>query len=353
MRCARSASIPNRPEAVRRLVRKLGPPEQLRVCYEAGPTGYVLYWQLIGLGVHCDVVAPSLVPVKAGDRVKTDRRDAEKLARSYRAGDLTPVWVPDAEHEALRDLVRAREAAKKDQLRARHRLGKFLLRHGRQRPAHLKTAWTAWPPRLDPNAPLRVAGAAGRAGGLPARGRARRRSDRGPEQGDRRGDRARRRRRCARSFRRCKRCAASRAVSAATIVAEVGQLSRFQNPRQLMGYSGLVPSEYTTGARRRPGAITKTGNAHLRRVVIEAAWAYRFGPAVRGPLRARQAGLEPGDHRDRVARPEAPARSLSHAGRRKGKNNNQVITAVGRELLGFIWDIARTVERPVPIAAQA
>ena len=136
-------TIPNRPEAVRRLVGKLGPADQLRVCYEAGPTGYVLYWQLIGLGVHCDVVAPSLVPVKAGDRVKTDRRDAEKLARCYRAGDLTPVWVPDAAHEALRDLVRAREAAKKDQLRARHRLGKFLLRHGRQRPAHLKMAWTA------------------------------------------------------------------------------------------------------------------------------------------------------------------------------------------------------------------
>src|SRR5437762_4858563 len=134
-------TIPNRPEAVRRLVRKLGPPEQLRVCYEAGPTGYVLYWQLIGLGVHCDVVAPSLVPVKAGDRVKTDQRDAEKLARSYRAGDLTPVWVPDAEHEALRDLVRAREAAKKDKLRARHRLGKFLLRHGRRPPTGM-TAWT-------------------------------------------------------------------------------------------------------------------------------------------------------------------------------------------------------------------
>src|SRR5947199_9116699 len=107
----------------------------------AGPTGYVLYWQLIGLGVHCDVVAPSLVPVKAGDRVKTDRRDAEKLARSYRAGDLTPVWVPDAEHEALRDVVRAREAAKRDQLRAKHRLSKFLLRHGWHAPEGVR-AWT-------------------------------------------------------------------------------------------------------------------------------------------------------------------------------------------------------------------
>jgi transposase len=114
--------IPNRAEPVRRLVRKLGPAQSLQVCYEAGPCGYVLYWQLTGLGVHCDLVAPTLVPVKAGDRVKTDRRDAQKLARSYRSGDLTAVSVPDAAHEALRDLVRAREAAKKDQLRARHRL---------------------------------------------------------------------------------------------------------------------------------------------------------------------------------------------------------------------------------------
>src|SRR5436309_12655506 len=133
--------IPNRPEAIRKLVKRLGPPDTLRACYEAGPTGYVLYWQLTELGVRCDVVAPTLVPVKAGDRVKTDRRDAEKLARSYRSGDLTPVWVPDAAHEALLDLVRAREAAKKDQLRARHRLGKFLLRHGRRPPAAMK-AWT-------------------------------------------------------------------------------------------------------------------------------------------------------------------------------------------------------------------
>lgn len=133
--------IPNRPESLRKLVKKLGPVEQQRVCYEAGPTGYVIYWQLTGLGVRCEVVAPTLVPVKAGDRVKTDRRDATKLARSYRAGDLTPVWVPDAAHEALRDLVRAREAAKKDQLRARHRLGKFLLRHGR-RPTPALTPWT-------------------------------------------------------------------------------------------------------------------------------------------------------------------------------------------------------------------
>jgi transposase len=116
-------TIPYREDSLRRLVKKLGPASRLRACYEAGPHGYSLYWQLNKLGVHYDVVAPTLVPVKSGDRVKTNRRDAEKLARCHRSGDLTAVWVPDAAHEALRDLVRAREAARKDQLRARHRLG--------------------------------------------------------------------------------------------------------------------------------------------------------------------------------------------------------------------------------------
>ena len=134
-------TIPNRMESIRKLLKKLGPAERLRVCYEAGPTGYVLYWQLAELGVQCEVIAPSLVPVKAGDRVKTDRRDAEKLARSYRSGDLTAVWVPDAGSEALRDLVRAREAAKQDELRARHRLGKFLLRSGHRAPSGVRV-WT-------------------------------------------------------------------------------------------------------------------------------------------------------------------------------------------------------------------
>jgi len=131
----------NRADSIRKLVKKLGPVEQLKACYEAGPTGYVLFWQLAELGVQCEVIAPTLMPVKAGDRVKTDRRDAERLARSFRSGDLTAVWVPDAGSEALRDLVRAREAAKQDQLRARHRLSKFLLRSG-QRPAAGLKAWT-------------------------------------------------------------------------------------------------------------------------------------------------------------------------------------------------------------------
>jgi transposase len=134
--------IRNTPPEIRKLIKRLEPISTLRVCYEAGPTGYVLYWQLTEMKVRCEVIAPSLIPVKASDRVKTDRRDAEKLARCYRAGDLTPVWVPDAAHEALRDLVRAREDARQDQTRARHRLGKFLLRHGCYPPEDIKRNWT-------------------------------------------------------------------------------------------------------------------------------------------------------------------------------------------------------------------
>jgi transposase len=137
----RMGIIPNREESVRQLVRKLNPGGAWTACYEAGPTGYTLYWQLTRLGIPCVVIAPTLVPTKAGDRVKTDRRDADRLAECFRAGQLTPVWVPDEEHEALRDLVRGRETAKQDQLRARHRLGKFLLRHGK-RPPQTMRAWT-------------------------------------------------------------------------------------------------------------------------------------------------------------------------------------------------------------------
>ncbi len=133
--------IPNRPDTLRRLLKRLGPPETLRVCYEAGPCGYGIYHELTASGIHCDVIAPTLIPKKAGERVKTDRRDAEKLARCHRSGDLTPIWIPGADHEALRDLLRAREAALKDQGRARHRLQKFLLRHGRLTPEGMRT-WT-------------------------------------------------------------------------------------------------------------------------------------------------------------------------------------------------------------------
>ena len=133
-------------------MKKLGGAKSLRVCYEAGPTGYALYWQLHKMGIACEVIAPTLVPVRAGDRIKTDKRDALKLAQAYRAGELTPIFVPDAEHRALRDLVRAREAAKKDQLRSQHRLSKFSLRLGRRRDRRKHSR----PARLPAALPSRV-----------------------------------------------------------------------------------------------------------------------------------------------------------------------------------------------------
>src|SRR4051812_23261894 len=278
--------IPNRPEPVRRLVRKLGRAQSLRVCYEAGPCGYVLYWQLAGLGVHCDVVAPTLVPVKAGDRIKTDRRDALKLARSYRSGDLTAVWVPDEEHEALRDLVRAREAAKKDQLRARHRLHKFLLRHGLRPPEKIQT-WSVnhlkWVKTLRLEKPAQAATLLDY---LSEVEHALERIDRLERAIDEAIEGAPPSIRAVIEALQALRGVAR--ISAATLVAELGQLSRFRRPKQLMGYTGAVPTEHSSGAQVRRGSITKTGNAHLRRILVEAAWAYRHRPTVGSLLRRRQ-----------------------------------------------------------------
>lgn len=333
--------IPNRPESVRRLIGKLGKPQSLKVCYEAGPTGYVLYWQLSELGVHCEVVAPTLVPVKAGDRVKTDRRDAEKLARCYRAGDLTAVWVPDAAHEALRDLVRARLAAKRDQLRARHRLSKFLLRQGRRAPAGM-TAWTdkylRWVKQQHfehaaQEATLldylhEVEHAAERLvrleRGIDAALKSVPESLRAVING-------------LQSLRGVAK------ISAVTLVAELGQLSRFEHPRQLMGYAGIVSREHSSGERVRRGSISKAGNAHLRRIVTEAAWAYRHRPAVGPGLAARQEGQS-----EAVKAIAWRAQHRLHGRYRallaRGKTKQKVVTAVGRELLGFIWAIGCELE---------
>lgn len=334
--------IPNREESVRKLVKKLGPAEQLRACYEAGPTGYVLYWQLTALGVKCEVVAPTLVPVKAGDRVKTDRRDATKLARSYRAGDLTPVWVPDEAHEALRDLVRAREAAKQDQLRARHRLSKFLLRHGRRPPSGVKP-WTSkyldWVrqqvqfeqpaqdyTKLDYLHEVEH-----------ANDRVRRLEEAIAEAVKLAPSPMREVIQALQALRGIAH------ISAVTIVSELGQLSRFAGARQLMGYSGMVPSEDSSGKRVHRGAITKTGNAHLRRVVVEATWAYRHRPAIGATLHKRQQGVS-----EEVKEIAWKAQHRLHKRYRglaaAGKNQPKIVTALGRELLGFIWAIGVQVE---------
>jgi transposase len=281
-------TIPNRLESVRKLLKKLAPVEKLRACYEAGPTGYVLYWQLAELGVQCEVIAPSLVPVKAGDRVKTDRRDAEKLARSYRSGDLTAVWVPDEGSEALRDLVRAREAAKQDQLRARLRLSKFLLRSGQRPPAGVR-AWThlhlIWVSQIRFT---QVAQEATRLDYLHEVEHMRERVVRLEQ-----------------AIVEAVKLASPALqeviqdlqalrdiahISVVTIAAELGQVSRFPGARELMGYCGTVPSENSSGKRTRRGSITKSGNAHLRRIVVEAAWSYDRPPAIGAGLRRSNSG---------------------------------------------------------------
>jgi len=338
-------AVPYTAEAVRGLIKKLGPAKGLRVCYEAGPHGYGLYWQLTKLGVHCDVIAPTLVPVKSGDRVKTNRRDAEKLARCYRSGDLTAVWVPDAAHEALRDLVRAREAAKKDQLRARHRLGKFLLRRGLRAAAGVKN-WSSG--HLQWVKTLRFEQAAQEAAFLDYLHEVEHAAERVARLElaiDQAVEAAPAHMRALIAGLQALR--GIKVVSAATIVAEVGPLSRFTRPKQLMGYSGMVSSEDSTGSSVCRGAITKTGNAHLRRIVGEAAWAYQHRPAMSPVLKKRQQGLS-----EEVKQIAWKAQHrLSSRYRRltaKGKLRQKVVTAIGRELLGFIWAIGIQVEKEQP-----
>jgi transposase len=335
--------IPNRLESIRKLMAKLGPAKALKACYEAGPTGYVLYWQLTALGIACEVIAPSLVPVKAGDRVKTDRRDAVKLARSYRAGDLTAVWVPDADHEALRDLVRAREDARQDQHRARQRLGKFLLRHGRRPPQDVKKSWTlkymTWikeQVHFDQQAlEATLLDYVHEVDHMAAR------IQRLEEAIAEAIQKAPLEMRAVVEALQALRGVAH--ITAVTVVAELGTLSRFDGPRQLMGYSGLVSSEFSTGNRIQRGSITKTGNAHLRRVIVESAWSYQHRPWIGGFLRKRQQGLD-----QEVKDIAWKAQWRLHTRYKKlaaaGKKKPQVVTAVGRELLGFIWAIAVKIE---------
>ena len=333
--------ITNRAEAVRKLIKKLGAAEQLRACYEAGPTGYTLYWQLTELGVECAVVAPTLVPVKAGDRVKTDRRDAAKLARCHRAGDLTAVWVPDASVEALRDLVRAREAAKQDQLRARHRLSKFLLRSGRHAPVEVK-AWTL--PYLAWVQQLRYEQAAQEWTRLDLL-----------HEVEHMGGRVKRLEEAIRQavklaptamqevIRGLQALRGIAEISAVTVVAELGRMARFENARQLMGYSGAVPSENSSGRRQQRGSITRTGNAHLRRIAIEAAWSYRLKPAVGPVLRKRQEAV-PDEIKEMAWKAQLRLHQRFARLAVAGKDQRKIATAVGRELLGFIWAIGVKTE---------
>jgi transposase len=344
-------TIANREDSIRKFIKKLGSPEQLRACYEAGPTGFVLYWQLTQLEVDCAVVAPSLVPKKPGDRVKTDRRDALKLAHCHRNGDLTAVWVPDEACEALRDLVRQREAAKQDQLRARHRLTKFLLRTGQRPPLGLKP-WTERYMRWL--AQVRYAQPAQEVTRLDCMNEFEHMSARVKRLEEAILEVVKQAPQAMQELIRGLQALRGVAhISAVTIAAELGNISsRFQTARKLMGYSGAFPSEDSSGNRIRKGGITKAGNAHLRRIVMESAWCYRHLPRVGEKLRKRHQGV-PAE----IIEISWKAQNRLYKRYRKltmaGKDQRKVITAVGRELLGFIWAIAIKAEgiSTQPIAA--
>jgi transposase len=333
--------IPNEPAAVRKLIQKLGK-KDLKVCYEAGPTGFALYWQLAELGIDCDVIAPTLIPKKAGERIKTDRRDAAKLARSFRAGDLTAVWVPDQAHEALRDLVRAREAAKYDQHRARQRLSKFLLRTAKRPPNGGKTwsrEYVEWIRGLRYD---HVAQEATKVDYLAEVDHASERIRRLEQAIDDAVKQASPSVKAVIEGLQALRGVAK--LSATTLAVEIGSFSRFETAKQLMAYCGVVPSEHSSGTRRRQGAITKTGNAHVRRVLFESAWGCRHRPNLGARLKERQRGLSATTNEIALkAQHRLHRRYIALSAR--GKPSPKVLGAIGRELLGFIWAVAVQIEQ--------
>jgi transposase len=331
--------IPNTPEATRKLVTKLTAKyDQLHFCYEAGPTGYGLHRCLVELGQNCIVIAPSAMPRRLGDRVKTNRRDAVDLARLLRAGELTPIWVPDAQHEAMRDLVRSREAASIDVRVKRQQVSAMMLRHGRIYPG--KKTWGArhrrWlcEQRLGQRASDLAFGEA-----LQAVHDAESRQKRTEAAIEAMLE----------GWSLAPVVAALQAlrgiglVSAGTLMAELGDLGRFANPRQLMGYVGLVPSERSTGDRVRRGGITKSGNALVRRTLVEASWGYRHAPRTgRAKLYVIDALPKP------VVDIAWKAQSRLCERYRKlcagGKRSTVAATAIARELAALVWAIGQEVQ---------
>jgi transposase len=321
------------PTLILKMLRKNAKPSDLRVCYEAGPCGFDLWRSLDKAGVHCDVIAPSLIPVRAGERIKTDRRDAVKLARLYRAGELTAVRVPTPEEEAVRDLCRCRERTKEDLTRARHRLSKFLLRHGRifrEGKAWTKRHWTWVKAQSFEDTNLTATVNAYILHTEQAMENLRMLDSELDRVAESDGWKE-----------RVSRLTAFRGIARLTalvLLAEIGDFTRFANPKSLMAYLGLVPSEYSSGARRRQGSITKTGNSHARRVLVEAAWKYQYRPSMQGALKKRLEGQskEVVEHsRKTQERLYRRYRSLVS----RGKRSTVATVAVARELAGFIWSM--------------
>jgi transposase len=305
----------------------------VRVCYEAGPTGFGLYRHLVRAGIDCVVVAPGLVPSRPGERVKTDRRDARKLARLHAGGLLDAIWVPDPDLEALRDLVRAREDARLDRMRDRHRLSKFVLRHDRRIPGRswgvARRKWLG-DQRFE----------------HPAQQHAFQSYVHTLDLVDRRVEVLERqiaalavegpwaqlvaKLRCLRGI---------ETLTAVGLVCEIGDFHRFRHAEELASFVGLVPSEHSSGEKRRPGSITKAGNSHARRLLVEAAWHARRPPKVGYELARRQRGHDPELlERSWRAQQRLHARWRRMAGR--GKPQQKIVVACARELAGFIWAIS-------------
>ena len=320
--------------------------DQIAICYEAGPTGFVLARRLIQIGYRCIVVAPSQVPKKAGERIKTDRRDARKLARLHRAGELTGIHIPDPKNEAVRDLARARTDASEARRRCKQQLAMFLLRNGVRMAGY--TPWTQkymnHLRRFRFNDPaqqvvleeyiLAVDSATERVARIEVHMKEQ------LEQWD-----AKPYVDALMAFR------GFDVVAAMTQVAELGDLSRFSHPRQLMAYLGIVPGEESSGEKRRQGAITKTGNGHARWMLIECASHYRLAPNVSPRLSRRQEGQS-----DAVKEMSWRAQlRLSYRYRKlraRGLHRNKVVIAVARELCAFLWELHQEVTRELVEASQ-
>jgi transposase len=338
--------VANEPAAVQRLIRKLERETEgtLQCCYEAGPTGYVLKRQLDRAGIACQVIAPSLTPVKPGCPIKTDRRDARKLAELLRAGMLTEVTPPTEDEEAVRDLSRSRDDAQRDLTRARNRLAKFLLRRGCVYAVDRKPTWSgkyrAWLRALRfervadqvifEDYLLAVEQVEGRLQALTDR------IEHFAEQAP-----WRERVQALRCFHGIS------TVTALALVAEIHDPRRFSHPRRLMSYLGLVPREMSSGARQRRGGITGAGNRHVRRLLVEAAWHYRHKPLVGRSLRLRRREQDP----KAIAFADRALRRLTLRQRRmlyQGKHPNVVNIAIARELVGFVWNVL-IANTPAPV----
>jgi transposase len=329
-------------EAVRRLVNSLCKEEDVRleVCYEAGPTGYELFRWLLGMNISCTVIAPNLIPTRAGDRVKTDKRDALRLAQLFRAGELVSVYVPSPEDEALRDLVRAREDAKEDMNRHKQRLGKFLLRY-QLAPSNGSKQWTrSYEEWLDT---LRFSDDCQRTAFQEYRQSIRETAER-IKRYDEEIEKQAGTSRQAPLIEALQALRGVGVLTAVTLASEIHNGLRFLSASAFMSYCGLVPCEQSTGVTQWQGGITKAGNAHIRRVLVEAAWSYRHSPGVRKRMRDCLDGLPP-----EIQAISWTAQCRLHkkykSMMRMGKHKGTIAAAIARELAGFVWAIAQEVAK--------